>query len=89
MKKSEIAILEKAFRAEINGALGNTSSPLGYTSSLLQTKSKVAQQLVTDGYLVAATETMQFGRFPVEISGYLLTHAGRLAYCLTCEDEQQ
>ena len=82
MKKSEIAILEKAFCAEINGALEKTSS-------LLQTKSKIAQKLAVDGLLMKSTEIIQCGRFPIEVSGYSLTHAGRIAYCLTCEDEQE
>jgi hypothetical protein len=29
------------------------------------------------------------GRFPVVVKGYALTHAGRLAYCLTCEDAEE
>ena len=69
----ELDILGKAFEREIDGAL------CGH-NGLLQTKSKVAEKLVADGYL-AKREYVIGIRFPVTVSGYELTHAGRIAYC--------
>lgn len=71
MKKSELAILEKAFAAELNGAVSPSRI------HVFQTRSKVAKKLMDEGYL-RFVETSYAG---VRISGYELTHAGRLAYC--------
>jgi hypothetical protein len=78
MNKKELALLEKAYEIEIDSALtGN----LG----MLQTKSRLAELLVAEGYL--QHHTIQFGgQLPIVSHGYLLTHAGRIAYCLTCDD---
>lgn len=45
---------------------------------------KRADALVAEGLLRKVKETYA-GRYSVK--GYALTEAGRLAYCLTCEDE--
>lgn len=74
MTKAELAILEKAYEAEIDGALSS------HGIHLFQTKSKVAAKLAAEGYLTF-TYTMFQG---VKISGYELTHLGRLTYCATC-----
>lgn len=71
MNKKELQILEKAFEAEIKGAL------CAHGIHLLQTKSKVAVKLVEEGYLRPAQVKFQ----GVTISGYELTQLGRLAYC--------
>lgn len=71
MKKTELAILEKAFNAEINGAF------CAHGIHLFQTKSKVAKKLWEEGYL-NFTHTKLQGMI---ISGYELTHLGRLTYC--------
>lgn len=72
LNKRSMALLEKAFAAEIAGGLG-----------LMQTKSKLAAQLVEEGYLMQVTERINC-RLPVTVEGYRLTHLGRLTYCLSC-----
>lgn len=75
MKKTELQILEKAFEAEVHGALS------AHKIHLLQTKSKLAKKLVAEGYLREA-QTKYLG---LTFSGYELTHLGRITYCTTCE----
>ncbi len=76
MTKSELAILEKAFAAEIDGALSGGLR-------LFQSRSKVAKHLVAEGYLREVTEH-HGGVMRVRVTGYELTEVGRLAYCLSC-----
>lgn len=76
MNKQELAMLERAYVAEIDGAM---SKHLG----ILQTKSKVAKKLVEDGLLQKVEHSFVDG---IVIKGYLLTHAGRIAYCSTCDE---
>ena len=78
MNKQELAILERAFASEINAAM--QGSPL-----VIQTKSKVAAKLAEEGFLIRVTESFGSGWPKVQIEGYALTHAGRIAYCMTCE----
>ena len=78
MKKSELTILMRAFAAEIEAAL-NGGIPL------LQSRSKVAQDLCEDGYL-ADVEWIVSERPRVTVDGYALTHLGRMTYCATCPD---
>jgi len=82
MDKRSLDLLEKAFAAEINGAL---EGGLG----LLQTRSKLADKLVESGHLVKATVRLG-GRFPVTIEGYRLTILGNATYCFSdrCGDEE-
>lgn len=71
MTKPELAMLEKVFTAEVKAAFSATGI------HLFQTRSKVAKKLAEEGYL-RFTETKWGG---MTITGYELTHAGRLAYC--------
>ena len=66
-------MLEKAFGAEIEDALGDGIG-------LLQTKSKLAIELVSEGMLEAKTVTLP-GRFPVVCEGFVITDLGRVTYC--------
>lgn len=75
MTKPELALLEKAFEAEIEGALK-------HGPRLFQSKSNLAKKLVAKGYLVES-EAVLGGRFPVRIKGYELTELGRLEYCIS------
>ena len=75
MNKAKLALLEKAFAAEINAAVDR--GPY-----VMQSKSKLARELCDEGYLVEAEET--FSR--ALIKGYALTHAGRATYCASCDD---
>lgn len=74
MNKKQIAILEKAWMAEIDNDI-----------PIIQTKSKIAAQLAEEGYLEWKEFTLG-GAFPVVIRGYQITHAGILAYCLSIPD---
>lgn len=77
MNKRELSILERAYVAEIDGALSKHPG-------IMQIKSKLAKKLVDDGLLQEAEHSFVDG---FVIKGYVLTHAGRVVYCSTCEDE--
>lgn len=72
MTKAELKMLERAFEAEI------------YDRLPFQTKSKLAEKLVYDGYLQRMERTFG-GRFPVVCKGYALTLLGNMTYCFSCE----
>lgn len=76
LSKLAFALLERAFIAEIDEGINGTIG-------LLQSKSKLAEELAEGGYLVKDKITLG-GRFAVTISGYRLTHLGRLTYCMNC-----
>lgn len=73
MNARELDILERCFVAEITSALEGGPH-------VHQTRSKVAKSLADDGFLRENTVVLG-GQFPVTITGYELTHAGRFAYC--------
>lgn len=75
MNKESLDLLERAFAAEIDGAM---NKHLG----LLQTRSKAAKKLEEDGMLVAVRETL-YSTIPVVVSGYRLTERGRMEYCMS------
>lgn len=76
MRARELKMLEKAYAAEVNGALGNGIQ-------IMQTRgTDTADQLVNEGYLRRVKET----HFGVTIEGYLLTDLGRLIYCMSAGD---
>jgi hypothetical protein len=75
MKKSELAALGMVFAAEINGRLP------------FQSKAKVFQRLCADGFLQQMQRRAGYGIFAATLTGYELTHAGRIAYCTSCKDE--
>lgn len=77
MNKRELSILEKAFSAENNAGSRNGMH-------LIQTRAKLAEKLVDDGYLAHRTVVLGV-LYPVTIKGYELTHAGRLTYCASCD----
>lgn len=71
--KAELNALEKVFAAEIEGRLP------------FQSKAKIFRQLCEDGLLQPMKRQFGADRFgKIVVSGYELTHAGRLAYCITC-----
>lgn len=77
MNKKDLALLERAFAAEISAAL--EGSP-----RLMQTKATArADALVADGLLAKCVETWR----GIRIKGYELTHLGRFTYCATCGEE--
>lgn len=71
--KAELAALEKVFAAEIEDRLP------------FQSKAKIFQRLCDEGMLQPMTREFRPDRFgAITVSGYQLTHSGRLAYCMTC-----
>lgn len=77
MNKKELAILEKAWDAEISCALKEIPLPI------IQTKSKVARQLCDDGFLDEVTLNYQMATF----KGYQINHFGIFAYCQSLPDD--
>ena len=76
MTKQELNLLERAFAAEIGAAIEGAPR-------LVVTKSNVAAALVSDGLLAKCVEVWR----GIKFEGYELTHAGRFAYCATCDAE--
>ena len=74
--KRELAMLEQAYAAEINSAFGQ-----GVTR--FQSKSKLAKSLVKQGLLFEEHESD--GSYHCE--WLVLTHAGRLLYCMSCSED--
>jgi len=80
MNKQELALLEKAFVAEIDSAKNDGIH-------LLQTKAhKLADKLVNEGYLEKRTLQRNAGILTMSVTGYELTHLGRLTYCVSCPE---
>jgi hypothetical protein len=78
MDEKDLAMLEKAFSAEVNAAFSGMPH-------IFQTKAKArAERLVVLGTL--ANRDVIFNR--VRIAGYELTHFGRMTYCRTCETKR-
>jgi len=81
MNKRKLKLLEDAFAAEIESAIGDRQI------WFIQTKSKLAVELVEDGFLQVMGAVLP-GRFPVTVEGFGLTELGRITYCASCEDSQ-
>lgn len=71
MNKKQLAVLEKAWEADLAHALKEHRYPI------FQSKSKVAKQLADDWYL----ELVEFYDEGVTIKGYRITHLGIMTYC--------
>lgn len=76
MKKSDLKLLERVFNAEIRSAV--IGGPM-----VAQIKSKQMDQLEEAGYVKKITERLG-GRFPVTVTGWVLTEFGRATYCANC-----
>lgn len=70
-----LSALEKVFAAEVEDRLP------------FQSRAKVYSELCADG-LVKSMQRIYGGRFPVTVSGYQLTHAGRIIYCESCRGQE-
>lgn len=70
--KHQLAALEKVFAAEIDGQLP------------FQSKAKIFQKLADEGLLAPMNRTFGTGWSAIKVTGWQLTHAGRLLYCSTC-----
>lgn len=79
MNKRELALLERAFDAEVTEALNGTGL------FVIQTRSKLAEKLEREGLLRRQSIRMDVG-LPFEVSGYALTELGRMTYCMEYAD---
>lgn len=78
MNKKELALLGRAYAAEINAAFSNSEV------HVMQTKAKLADKLVADG-LLRRGSARTLAPWPCTVDGYELTDAGWVAYyCMTC-----
>lgn len=76
--KAELNALEKVFAAEIEDRLP------------FQSKAKIFRRLCENGYLEPMERRFAGDRFgAIIVSGYQLSHAGRLEYCLSCSGEPE
>lgn len=71
--KAELSALEKVFAAEIEARLP------------FQSKAKIFRRLCDEGLVEPMDRKFGNDRFAVTISGYQLTHAGRIVYCASCD----
>lgn len=77
MTKRDLQILERIFSAEIDGRLP------------FQSNSKNMQRLADEGYIEPMTRRLGIDRFgAIDVSGWTLTHLGRMTYCNSCKDEE-
>lgn len=74
MTKAEMGALEKVFAAEIDNRLP------------FQSKAKIYRRLCDDGYLEPMNRNFGHDKFGITVTGYQLTHLGRLTYCASCAD---
>jgi len=77
VNRKELALLEKAFAAEVEAAIN-------CAPCLVQTHSKLASKLVDDGLLREVSEVLGKGPFAVRLDGFALTELGRMTYCMSC-----
>lgn len=74
MDSKRMKLLKRAYEAEVNAALG------GHQLHMMQTKAALADTMVEEGYLARCKVNVS----GATVEGYELTHAGRMAYCMTC-----
>lgn len=67
----ELKALEQIWMAEVSGKLP------------FQSRAAIYRKLADDGLVLYSQEVLG-GSLPVVISGWYLTHAGRLLYCMSC-----
>ncbi len=83
MKVAHLRALEKVFADEIRQAVEPRGGKLPRDLPF-QSKAKIFRQLCDEGML-EPMERHHRDRFgTITISGYQLSHAGRLAYCMSC-----
>lgn len=81
--KKELALLEKAFAAEIEYAIHRRER---FCIPVIQTKSKLAGKLVEDGLLEKMEIKLPGPLGIMTVEGYALTEVGRFVYCVSCDD---
>ena len=76
MTKTRMKMLERAFAAEVEDRLP------------FQSRSLLAHKLAEEGYLQPMEVSFKPDRFgPIVVKGWQLTHAGRITYCQSCDDD--
>ena len=78
LTKRELSILGKIFAAEVENRL-----PCQLRDS------KALFDLEENGYVYWHTERLSRGRLPIQLTGWQLTHAGRLAFCMSCDGAKE
>jgi hypothetical protein len=74
--KRVLTALGQVFAAEIEGRLP------------FQSRAKIMRELCEQGLLEPMERILGVGTwFPVIVRGYQLTHAGRITYCQSCDEE--
>jgi hypothetical protein len=84
VSKAEIRALERVYISEVAAAVRKNGS------HLFQSKAAIYRKLADEGLLRFVNSVVLIGGGAlgsVAISGYELTHAGRLLYCLSCDDD--
>jgi hypothetical protein len=71
-----LSALEKVFAAEIEGRLP------------FQSKAIIYRDLLAAGLVSWMERKFGTGVFAVTVTGYELTHRGRLLYCASCDDAE-
>lgn len=73
LTKCKLKALEKVFAAEIENRLPFCS------------RAGIYRELCDEGLLMPMERVLGGPPFPVRISGFQLSHAGRFAYCVSCD----
>lgn len=75
LTKARFKALERIFAREIEGTLP------------FQSRAKIYDEMAADGLVEFGTFNLGKDRFGViKVSGWSLTHAGRISYCMNCRD---
>ncbi len=72
--KAVLTALEKVFAAEIDGRLP------------FQSKATIYRDMLAAGLVEIVVATFGKGAMAVTVSGYALTHRGRIIYCQSCKE---
>ena len=81
MRKAERELLAKLFAAEVDAAMSQRPSPV------VQCDNATIRWLDEHGYAQRITDRLP-GRPVVTITGYVLTHLGRMTYGEMCKDAE-
>jgi len=79
VSRQELKMLERMFTAEVEHALSESRLPHCY-----QSKAKVIQTLREKNMIEAVSFKVGHDALACTVSGYVLTHYGRMIYCASC-----
>lgn len=82
MSKAEIDALGRVYENEVERSIGPRKHDFPF-----QSRAAIYKRLVAGGLLESRTVMHGAPPLSVRIEGYELTHAGRMLYCLSCEDD--